>query len=51
MLSRVGLGIAFNAKQPLRENANGTISFKNLKPVLYLLGATEDEVGRLLETL
>lgn len=38
MLERAGLGIAFNAKPAVREQADLAISQKNLRSILFLLG-------------
>ena len=43
MLKRAGLGIAFNAKQVVREQANYAINQHNLDAILYLLGITDIE--------
>ncbi len=43
MLNKAGLGIAFNAKQSVREKADYHISQKNLDSVIYLLGISERE--------
>jgi phosphoserine phosphatase len=44
MLSAAGLGIAFNAKQALREVADTAISHPYLDVVLFILGITREEV-------
>jgi len=46
MLKNAGLGIAFNAKEILREVADGTINKNNLKGLLYCLGFSESEIRR-----
>ncbi|WP_300007734.1 phosphoserine phosphatase SerB [Pseudonocardia sp.] len=46
MLSTAGLGIAFNAKQALREVADTALSLPYLDVVLFVLGITRDEVER-----
>ncbi len=48
MLSRAGLGIAFNAKRSVQEQAEYTLNHRRLDAVLFLLGIPEDEVRRLL---
>ena len=45
MLEKAGLGIAFNAKQTVREKADLSISQKNLRSVLYLLGLSEKDIA------
>jgi phosphoserine phosphatase len=52
MLHRAGLGIAFNAKRTVQEQAHAAINQKSLKSILYLLGirdadtlAFEDALG------
>lgn len=44
MLGKAGLGIAFNAKQPVRAAASYSISQKSLDSILYLLGINENEL-------
>jgi phosphoserine phosphatase len=44
MLSVAGLGIAFNAKQVVKEVADTTVSVPFLDAVLFLLGVRRDEV-------
>jgi phosphoserine phosphatase len=44
MLSRAGLGVAFNAKAVVREAADASVSVPYLDAVLYLLGITREEV-------
>ncbi len=46
MLSTAGLGIAFNAKQALRDVADAALSHPYLDVVLFVLGITRDEVER-----
>jgi len=43
MLHRAGLGIAFNAKQTVREQAHYAINQRGLDAILYLLGIGDDE--------
>jgi phosphoserine phosphatase len=38
------LGIAFNAKQAVRDSADASVSVPYLDTVLYLLGVSRDEV-------
>ena len=45
MLEKAGLGIAFNAKPKVRERADLSISQKNLKSILYLLGLEERDLA------
>ncbi len=47
MLNRAGLGIAFNAKQVVREQAQYNITQRNLNAILYLLGINDDEAASL----
>lgn len=44
MLGRAGLGIAFNAKARVREQADYHISQQGLDSILYLLGLSEEEL-------
>jgi phosphoserine phosphatase len=44
MLAAAGLGIAFNAKPIVREQADTAVSFPYLDAVLYLLGITREEI-------
>jgi phosphoserine phosphatase len=44
MIAAAGLGVAFNAKQVVREAADASVSVPYLDTVLYLLGITRDEV-------
>ena len=44
MLSTAGLGIAFNAKQALRDVADTSVSVPYLDVVLFVLGITRNEV-------
>jgi phosphoserine phosphatase len=46
MLEAAGLGIAFNAKPVVREQADAGITVPFLDPVLYLLGITREEIER-----
>lgn len=46
MISEAGLGVAFNAKQALRESADTTVNVPYLDSVLYLLGITRAEIVR-----
>jgi phosphoserine phosphatase SerB len=47
MLSKAGLGIAFNAKPRVQQQAPARINQRSLKNVLYLLGYTDDEIEEL----
>ncbi len=47
MLDRAGLGIAFNAKHAVQEQAEYSLNQRNLDAVLYLLGYHEEEVVKL----
>jgi phosphoserine phosphatase len=44
MLSRAGLGIAFNAKPVLREVADTVVNVPYLDAILFLLGITREEI-------
>lgn len=44
MLNTAGLGVAFNAKQVVREAAHTAVNVPFLDTVLYLLGITREEV-------
>ena len=48
MLAEAGLGIAFNAKPVVREQADAAVNVPYLDAVLYLLGITRagDRGGR-----
>ncbi|WP_370324512.1 phosphoserine phosphatase SerB [Euzebya sp.] len=46
MLSRAGLGIAFNAKPVVREQAEVAVNVPYLDAVLFLLGITREEIER-----
>lgn len=41
MLGRAGLGIAFNAKHTVQQQARYSINYRDLRAVLYLLGLSE----------
>ncbi len=49
MLNNVGLGIAFNAKQVLKQVADGVIAQKNLLSILYALGLPEKELKKYIK--
>jgi phosphoserine phosphatase len=44
MLEVAGLGIAFNAKPVVREQADTAVSVPYLDAVLFLLGITREEI-------
>jgi phosphoserine phosphatase len=44
MIAAAGLGIAFNAKQVVRDAADASVSVPYLDAVLYLLGLSRDDV-------
>ncbi len=46
MLAAAGLGIAFNAKPVVREQADTAVNVPYLDAVLFLLGITREEVER-----
>lgn len=47
MLGKAGLGIAFNAKARVREQADYHINQQNLDSILYLLGLSEREMAEI----
>lgn len=47
MLSRAGLGIAFNAKPALKEVADASVNYPFLDEVLYILGIPREEIDLL----
>jgi len=44
MIAAAGMGIAFNAKQAVRDAADASVNVPYLDTVLYLLGVSKDEV-------
>jgi len=44
MIAAAGMGIAFNARQAVRDAADASVSVPYLDTVLYLLGVSRDEV-------
>jgi phosphoserine phosphatase len=44
MLAAAGLGVAFNAKQVVREAADTAVTMPYLDSVAYLLGITREEI-------
>jgi phosphoserine phosphatase len=44
MLAAAGLGVAFNAKPVVREQADTSVNVPFLDTILYLLGITREEV-------
>jgi phosphoserine phosphatase len=46
MMARAGLGVAFNAKPRVREQAPTSINRKGLDAILFLLGVREEEIER-----
>ena len=44
MLGRAGLGIAFNAKEVVREAADAAVNVPYLDTILYLLGISREEI-------
>lgn len=46
MLKNVGLGIAFNAKEILKQVADGVISQKNLLSILYAFGIPQSSIEK-----
>ena len=51
MLSRAGLGIAFNAKPALKEVADASVNHPFLDEVLYILGIPREEIDTLNEAV
>jgi len=51
MLEKAGLGIAFNAKPLVRERADTSLSQKNLRSILYLLGLSSREVSEVVDQI
>jgi phosphoserine phosphatase len=49
MLAAAGLGIAFNAKQVVRDAADAALSVPFLDAVLFLLGVSRDEVEQAVD--
>ena len=49
MISTAGLGIAFNAKQVLEQQATASLSSPSLLPILHFLGITPQELSELYE--
>jgi phosphoserine phosphatase len=49
MLEKAGLGIAFNAKPLVREQADLALSQKNMRSILYLLGLSARDVAEVME--
>jgi phosphoserine phosphatase len=49
MLAKAGLGIAFDAKPRVQEQARARINQKSLKYVLYLLGYTDKDAKQLYD--
>ena len=43
MIAAAGLGVAFNAKQVVRDAADASVTVPYLDAVLYLLGVSRDE--------
>ncbi|MFC7623625.1 phosphoserine phosphatase SerB [Microlunatus sp. GCM10028923] len=48
MLAAAGLGIAFNAKPVVREQADATVSVPHLDAILFMLGIRRDDVVSIL---
>jgi len=49
MMSKAGLGVAFNAKPRVQEQAPTRINQPSLDNVLYLLGYTDEEISTILK--
>ena len=45
MLTRAGLGIAFNAKPVVRAQADTTVSVPQLDAVLFMLGIRSEDIS------
>ena len=45
MIAAAGLGVAFNAKQVVRDAADASVTVPYLDTVLYLLGVSRDEAN------
>lgn len=50
MIEKAGLGVAFNAKPKVKEQANCSISKKPLSAVFYLLGINEKDISEIYNT-
>lgn len=48
MLGQAGLGIAYNARKPLKRVAAGNIAHSRIKNILYILGVTESDIDKLI---
>ena len=48
MLAKAGLGIAFNAKPAVREQADTSLSSRNMRSILYLLGLSGRDLAKVL---
>ena len=44
MIAAAGLGVAFNARQVVRDAADASVSVPYLDAVLYLLGVHRDDI-------
>ena len=49
MIEEAGLGIAFHAKNVVRDIADTSISLPNLDSVLFLLGINRSEINEILD--
>lgn len=50
MLEKAGLGVAFNAKPKVKEQAECSLSKKPLSAVFYLLGINEKDISQIYKT-
>jgi phosphoserine phosphatase len=48
MLAKAGLGIAFNAKPAVREQAHTSLNSRNMRSILYLLGLSGRDLAKVL---
>ncbi len=48
MLAKAGLGIAFNAKPAVRDQAHTSLTSRNMRSILYLLGLSGRDLARVL---
>lgn len=50
MLEKAGLGVAFNAKPRVKEEAKCALSSKPLNSIFYLLGINEKDLYEIYKT-
>ncbi len=51
MLEKAGLGIAFNAKQVVSDQAEFSLNQRNLRTILHLLGISSQDLKQVLDSL